>query len=108
MSTDHAPAIRHLTRRCAALKTVIRRVGPCLLVPNQDTFRVLCGSIISQQISTKAAASIRAKVVAALGGRLAPKRFDTVTDEQLRACGLSGGKVRFLRDLVAKTADGTV
>ena len=37
-----------------------------------------------------------------------PKRFDRVTDDQLRACGLSAGKVRFLRDLVAKAGDGTV
>src|SRR4051794_885107 len=105
---DHSAAVRHLSRRCAALKPVIRRVGACELVHTPDSFRVLASSIISQQISTKAATSIRNKVVAALGGRMQPGRFAKVTDEQLRACGLSGGKVKFLRDLVAKVTDGTV
>ncbi|HEY2784030.1 MAG TPA: DNA-3-methyladenine glycosylase [Fimbriiglobus sp.] len=108
IAADHSTAVRHLTRRCTALKLVIRRVGACQLVHNPDSFRVLASSIISQQISTKAATSIRNKVIRALGGRLHPNRFDRVTDEDLRACGLSAGKVKFLRDLVAKTSDGTI
>src|SRR5262245_22337358 len=108
VTPDHSAAVRHLNRRCRALKPVIRKVGVCQLAHNRDSFYVLCGSIISQQISTKAAESIRKKVIAALGGRVQPRRFDRVTDAELRACGLSGGKVRFLRDLVAKVTDGTV
>jgi DNA-3-methyladenine glycosylase II len=108
VTPDHSAAVRHLARRCRALKPVIRTVGPCRLAHNRDSFYVLCGSIISQQISTKAADSIRKKVLAALGGRLQPGRFGRVTDAELRACGLSAGKVRFLRDLVAKVSDGSV
>jgi len=108
VSPDHSAAVRHLSRRCAALKPVIRTVGTCELVHNTDSFRVLASSIISQQISTKAATSIRNKVIAALGGRLQPGRFARVADADLRACGLSAGKVKFLRDLVAKVTDGTV
>src|SRR6516225_7847488 len=99
---DHSAAVRHLSRRCKALKPVIRKVGVCQLVRNTDSFRVLASSIISQQISTKAATSIRTKVIASLGGRLQPGRFRRVTDADLRGCGLSAGKVKFLRDLVAK------
>jgi len=108
VTPDHSAAVRHLSRRCKALRPVIRTVGVCRLVHNSDSFRVLASAIISQQISTKAAESIRNKVIARLGGRLLPKRFDRVTDADLRGCGLSAGKVKFLRDLAAKVTDGTV
>lgn len=106
--SDYIAAKRHLQRACPVLGPHVKRVGPCKLMPNPDTFAILCNSIISQQISTKAAQSIKLRVLTAIGGRFVPKRFDAVDDETLRACGLSAGKVRFLRDLVARIGDGTV
>jgi DNA-3-methyladenine glycosylase II len=106
--SDYAAAKRHLQRACPVLGPHVKRVGPCKLTPNPDTFAILCNSIISQQISTKAAQSIKLRVLKAIGGRFVPKRFDAVTDDMLRSCGLSAGKVRFLRDLVARIGDGTV
>lgn len=106
--SDYSAAKRHLQRACPVLGPHVKRVGPCKLTPNPNTFVILCNSIISQQISTKAAQSIKLRVLKAIGGRFVPKRFDAVSDDALRACGLSAGKVRFLRDLVARIGDGTV
>ena len=106
--TDHAPAKRHLQKSCPVLGPHVKRFGPCQLIPNKDSFALLCRSIISQQISTKAADSIRGRVLKAIGGKFIPGRFHKVDDETLRACGLSSGKVKFLRDLVARIEDGTV
>lgn len=105
---DYAAAKKHLQKNCPTLGPHVKRVGSCLLEPNKDSFALLCRSIISQQISTKAADSIRGRVLTALGGKFIPERFHDLTDETLRACGLSGGKVKFLRDLVARIDDGTV
>src|SRR5688572_25665664 len=68
--------------------------------PNPDAFHVLTGSIISQQISIKAAASVHRKVKKACGRRgVRPGRLQELPDEELRACGLSGGKLLSIRSL---------
>ncbi|HUR54765.1 MAG TPA: hypothetical protein VMZ71_11580, partial [Gemmataceae bacterium] len=70
MSTpDYRKARRHLSRKCDVMKPLIERIGPCMLVPKPDEpFTLLVGCVISQQISTKAATSIFARLAAAQGG----------------------------------------
>jgi DNA-3-methyladenine glycosylase II len=93
-------AHRSLARRDAQLAALIKRVGPCTLQPNPAAFQVLTGSIISQQISIKAAASIGRKVRKMCGRRgVRPGRLEELTDEELRSCGLSAGKVLSIRSL---------
>ena len=94
-------ARRHLVRRDPVLKRVIASVGPCTLKHMTDRFAVLVNSIISQQISSKAAISIRAKLESVLGGATAAKIL-AASDETLRSAGLSTNKARSLRDLSEK------
>jgi DNA-3-methyladenine glycosylase II len=91
-------AQRHLSRRDAVLKRLIALVGPCTLRPIEDRFAALARSIISQQISTKAAQSISTRLTQNLNG-LTPAAVVAANDEQLRQAGLSAGKQRALRDL---------
>ncbi len=102
-------ARRHLSRRDPILRKVIQFIGPCTLQHNPDGFAVLVHSIISQQISTKAAAAIRTR----LGNLLGPKGVTLsglrkASDPVLRAAGLSAPKVRSLRDLADKVHWGEV
>jgi DNA-3-methyladenine glycosylase II len=95
-----ADAHRHLSRSDPRLKDLIARVGPCTLRPRRDAFRVLCSSIVSQQISTKAAASISRRVRALCGpGGIRPHTLAEVADEQLRVAGLSASKLLSMRSL---------
>lgn len=64
-----AAAVRHLRRVDPHLRAIIDRVGPCRLEPHPDRFGALVRSIISQQISSKAAASINQRLVE-MGGDL--------------------------------------
>jgi DNA-3-methyladenine glycosylase II len=99
-TTPFADAHRHLSRRDPRLKELIARVGPCTLKPRRDAFRVLCSSIVSQQISTKAAASISRRVRALCGpGGIRPHTLADVSDDQLRAAGLSRSKLLSMRSL---------
>ncbi len=66
---------------------------------NHALFEALAGSIIGQQLSTKAAESIRARVVVACGGRIQPQTIHDASDVALRAAGLSSAKVKSLRGL---------
>jgi DNA-3-methyladenine glycosylase II len=99
-SNPFADAHRHLSRRDPRLKELIARVGPCTLKPRRDAFRVLCSSIVSQQISTKAAHSISRRVRALCGScGIRPTSLAEVSDDQLRAAGLSGSKLLSMRSL---------
>ncbi len=105
----HAAARRHLSRRDAVLKRLIRLVGPCALRPRDDLFADLVASIVAQQISTKAANSIRAKLIAGpCGGTLTPAALVAAGDDDLRAAGLSAAKRRSLRHIAEQVHSGAL
>lgn len=104
-----AAAERHLSRRCKHMRGLIRTHGPCTLgARRRDPFHVLVSSIIGQQLSSKAADTIQARVHALVGtkARLTPAQLLSVTPEQLRACGLSNAKVKWLRAASEKVLAG--
>lgn len=102
-----AAAITHLSRVDPILAAHIERVGPFTLTVHRDRFDMLVRSIISQQISTRAARAVRLKLNALLGvDRLRPEDIAAASDEQLRSAGLSGQKVSYLRDLSQRVLDG--
>lgn len=94
---DHG---KHLSRLDPRLKALVKRVGPCTLRINPDGFQILASSIISQQISTKAAESIGKRVRALCGrGGFRPTRIAEIKDDDLRAAGLSRSKVLSFRSV---------
>jgi DNA-3-methyladenine glycosylase II len=105
----HARAQRHLARRDPILKRLIATIGPCTLQYEPNRFALLVRAIISQQISGKAAASIRARLVETLGrGGVTPAAILRLSDKKLREAGLSGAKARAIRDLASKVSCGEV
>ena len=80
------------------------------MAPLVRPFDALAESIAYQQLSGKAAATIWGRVKALYPRRkwLDPKLVLATPDETFRAAGLSGSKTRALKDLAAKTLDGTV
>ena len=105
-------AIDHLTRSDRRFAALIARALPYNVVaqPLVRPFDALAESIAYQQLSGKAAATIFGRVRALYPRRkfLDPKLVLATPDEKLRACGLSRSKVAALKDLAAKTLDGTV
>jgi DNA-3-methyladenine glycosylase II len=102
-------AMRHLRRRDAVLRSVIAAVGPFTLTLDRDRFRMLVRSIISQQISGKAARSIRLRLESLIApDRMTPERLAALSIEKLRGAGLSSQKSSYLHDLSAKVASGEV
>lgn len=92
-------AAAHL-KQDPVLAPVVTRHGLCKLVPkSEDPFVMLVRCVVSQQLSTKAANSIYAKLEAALG-KTTPKHVSAATDEAMRTAGLSGGKTRAIRAIV--------
>jgi len=99
-------ALDHLRAADPIMRGVIERAGPFTLKPRRDRFHALVGSIISQQISGKAAKAIHARLKA----HLAPERITAETllrirVSELRKAGLSAQKATYLKDLASRVAD---
>jgi 3-methyladenine DNA glycosylase/8-oxoguanine DNA glycosylase len=108
---DADEAAAHVAKRDAKLARIIESAGPMRLevAAAQSSFEALAESIVYQQLSGKAAATIHGRVCALFPRkRLAPERIAAAKDEELRGAGLSRAKVLALRDLAARTLDGTV
>jgi DNA-3-methyladenine glycosylase II len=97
-------AIRHLTSADPILSAIITEVGPYRLQSRKPTFETLARSIVYQQVSGKAAASIFARLKTAAGPRFSAKGVLRLTPEELRACGLSAQKAAYIRDLAGRVA----
>ena len=102
-------AIRHLRKSDPVIAAVIKRVGPFTLKPDRDRFRMLMRSIVSQQISTKAARSIRGRLEALVEPETpTAQNLAVLSVEQLRSAGLSAQKASYMHDLAEKVAGGQV
>jgi DNA-3-methyladenine glycosylase II len=106
----YAQARRVLMRRDPVLGAAIKRIGVCGMAERQrtDHLSALVGAIVSQQLSTKAAATIFGRFLALFPDQRIPNAaaIAAVDDVRLRGVGLSGQKVGYLRDLCARIADG--
>ena len=106
----YARARRLLMRRDPVLGAAIKRIGPCALASRQrnDHLSALAGAIVSQQLSTKAAATIFGRFLALFPGGEIPgaAAIAAIDDGALRGVGLSGQKVGYVRDLCGRIADG--
>ena len=113
---DPLDAIAALSAADPKLAKLIARAGPFTLrlASNQSPFEALTQSIIYQQLHGKAAATIHARLIAGfepfcgLDNHPSPQHLLDCPTAQLRAAGLSHNKTLALRDLAAKTLDGTV
>ena len=109
-SAEYDRARRLLMRRDRVLAGAIKRIGPCGMASRQrsDHLTALVGAIVSQQLSTKAAATIFQRVVALVpeGEALSGDGLARLDDRSLRGVGLSRQKVGYLRDLCARIAAG--
>ena len=113
---DPGEAIAALSAADTKLAKLIARAGPFTmrLASNQSPFEALTESIIYQQLHGKAAATIHARMISSfepicgLGVHPSPQHILDCPTAQLRAAGLSHNKTLALRDLAAKTIDGTV
>lgn len=109
---DVRPALRHLRRADPRLAKVIAAIGPCRLefTPMRSPFHSLMRAITYQQLSGKAAATIHGRVVALFPDEAGPHpaALLELPEQALRGAGLSRNKLLALRDLAAKTLDGTV
>jgi DNA-3-methyladenine glycosylase II len=103
-------AAAELARRDPVIAGLVERGGPIRIRPPRDPdhFVDLAETIVYQQLAGAAASAIWRRVAALFDGAITPEAVLAVSDEDLRAAGLSRNKIASMRDLAAKVADGTV
>ena len=101
-----SPAATSLREADSVLGRLIDTIGPLSVTPAANRFADLAGSIVSQQLSSKAASTIWGRFAAL--GPVTPEAILELTVEAMRGAGLSGAKVRYVRDLAEKVRDGDV
>lgn len=108
---DLAAATAHLADRDPVLGALIEQVGPCglRLRPQVEPFAALLRSIVYQQLSGKAAATIYGRVVALFSAQHpTPSELLDLPEGALRGAGLSRAKTAAARDLATHTLAGNV
>jgi DNA-3-methyladenine glycosylase II len=102
-----AAAVEHLQQYDPILTTVITHAGLCTIRPQHDYYLKLISSIISQQLSVKAADSIERRFIALFDGHTPnPSVIGSMKPETLRSVGLSSAKVGYIQDLAVHILDG--
>jgi DNA-3-methyladenine glycosylase II len=83
-------------------------LSPIVSPPSDQFFGKLASSIVSQQLSTKVADVIEARVLTTIGGVWQPEHVLATASEQLRAAGLSNAKVSYIQNIARAFADKSV
>lgn len=104
-----AQALKHLSAQCEVIASLAQTYTPPVISPQppERYFEILVGSIIGQQLSVKAAATIEARLRDALSG-ITPALLADKSDVQLREQGLSYSKSRYILGLAEAFTSGVI
>jgi len=106
---SYGKATEVVAARDPVLAGLVAEAGPMRIARRaMSPFEALVQAIVYQQLAGAAARAIHGRLIAALDGDVTPEGLLGLSDETLRAVGLSGAKVRSLRDLATKALDGTL
>jgi DNA-3-methyladenine glycosylase II len=102
-------ALNHLKKSDPVLREIIERVGPYKIEYREPVFQTLVRSIVYQQLSGKAALTIFNRLqAAAKEDPITPESILRLRPARMRKLGLSGQKLKYIRELARMTRDGEV
>jgi len=105
-------ALRHLRRVDPVMAQLIRRAGPYSIKAERGAgaYEALVQAVAHQQLTGKAARTILGRFYALYGTDCCPEpsRLAETPDAALRSCGFSRAKTAALKDIAARTLDGTI
>lgn len=108
VSSDIEAALSHLATSDPVMARLVQERGPLNLTSTDEYFFTLVDAIISQQVSSKAAATIVGRIRALLpeGEPPAPEGILAIPDKSLQAVGISWKKVSYVKDLAQRVISG--
>lgn len=100
--------IDYLKRKDKKLGAAIDRIGMIEREVNPDIFSALIRSIISQQISTKAAQTVCQRMKTLLGGDITPHGIAAAGTEAIKGCGMSTRKAGYIMGIAEAALTGSI
>lgn len=100
---DLAEGSAYLAQVCPIMARILPELGPLPLRHREDGFSAILDAVVSQQISTRAAAAIAERM--RVGGLDSEAAIRTADDEAFRVAGLSRPKVKYLRGIAEMGVD---
>ncbi|SMD05490.1 DNA-3-methyladenine glycosylase family protein [Sporomusa malonica] len=100
--------IEYLKRKDKKLGVAIDQIGMIEREVNPDVFSALVGSVLSQQISTKAAQTVRQRMNTLLDGDITPQGIAGAGAEAIKGCGMSTRKAGYIMGLAEAALTGVV
>lgn len=100
--------IIHIKNMDKKLAVIIDRSEKCSLKPKRNYYEMLLRSIIQQQLSISAAASIYKKFLTHFENKPLPEKIINTSHEVLRGLGLSNAKAKYIKDLSEKILCGEI
>jgi DNA-3-methyladenine glycosylase II len=102
-------AVAYLGKHCEVIHALSQRYTPPVIAaqPPEQYFEILVSTIIGQQLSVKAAATIEARLRQTLG-EINPQSLVSRDDEELRAVGLSYSKAGYIKGLADAFHSGNI
>ena len=97
-------AVEQLKASDPVLSKIIDAVGNCTLARKENRYLSLIGSVVSQQLSGRAAESIFSRLSQQLGGHITPEDVLNLTHQQFRSSGISSSKESYIRGISEKFA----
>lgn len=104
-------AVKHLSISDPFLAPLIAKHGPYTIQSHTNYYQELVDSIISQQLSVKAASTIQKRFCALFGNEdqlPSPEKILSKDIEELRSCGLSRPKASYIQDLAQHVIEGRI
>jgi len=95
----------YLRKKDKKLGSVIDRIGMIKRPVNPDPFSALVDSIVAQQISNKAAATVYGKLETVCGGNVTPAVINALSVEQIQSCGMSTRKASYIKNIAEAPID---
>lgn len=105
MKNTAQSAYEHLLTSDPKLGLVVEKVGVLDERVSENYFLDLTESIISQQLSIKAANTIWERFKKLYSGEITPEKVLKTDDQKIRDCGISWSKISYIKDLAMHTKD---
>ena len=100
---------KYLSKRDPVLAEIIKKVPPFTRRKSENYFISLVESIISQQLSVKAADTIYARFETLFAGKvITPEEVLELKDDVIRGVGISYQKISYIKDLAEKTLESGI
>jgi len=100
-----AEGLAHLAQVDPEIAAALERFGPPAMRVQEEGFTAILRAILGQQVSVHAARAIRERLEKAVG-EMTPANVLRLSEEEMRACGLSRPKIAYIRSLAQLIVDG--